>query len=328
MLNQAPPFVCRTAEGGASHPSGGVALGTMNFGRRTPEPEARRIVERAYERGVRVIDTANVYENGESERIVGKAIGKRRDELVIATKVGLARKGGKAEGLSPEVIARACDESRARLRVDAIDLYYLHAPDPEVPERATIEAMAELTRAGKIRGLGVSNYASWQILEILEHCQAAGIARPMVAQQMYNLLVRQLDLEYFRFAERYAIHTTTYNALAGGLLARELSFDQVPSGSRFDKNAMYMRRYWSRAFFEAMERYRALAAEAQRSLASFAYGWLAARTNVDSVLIGPATVEQLDFALDALAQPLEASMLARVDAIARDLSGTDASYAR
>lgn len=310
----------------------GVALGTMNFGRRTPEPEARRIVDRAYERGVRVIDTANVYENGESERIVGRAIAgaKRRDEILVATKVGLARKNGKAEGLSPEVVARACDESLSRLRIDCIDLYYLHAPDPQVPERATIEAMAKLVANRKIRGVGVSNYASWQILEIVQHCEAVGIERPVItaAQQMYNLLVRQLEVEYFRFADRYAIHTTTYNALAGGLLARELSFENVPAGSRFDKNAMYMRRYWSRAFFEAMERYRALAAEAQRSLASFSYGWLAARAEVDSVLVGPASVEQLDFALDALARPLETSMLARVDEVARDLSGTDARYAR
>jgi aryl-alcohol dehydrogenase-like predicted oxidoreductase len=306
----------------------GVALGTMNFGKRTPEAEARRIVDRAYERGVRVLDTANVYESGESERIVGRAIAGRRDAFAIATKVGLARRDGRAEGLAPATIARACDESLVRLGIDAIDLYYLHAPDPNVPARDSVDAMGTLCRAGKIRAIGVSNYASWQILEIFQHCDASGIDRPRVAQQMYNVLVRQLDVEYFRFARQYAIHTTTYNALAGGLLARELAFERVPPGSRFDRNAMYMRRYWSRAFFEAMERYRALALEAGRPLASLAYGWLAARPGVDSVLIGPATVEQLDFALDALADPLDGPTLARVDEIARDLSGTDASYAR
>src|SRR5688572_5916509 len=101
----------------------------MNFGRRTPEAEARRIIDRAHERGVRVIDTANVYENGESEKIVGRALGKRRGEWTVATKVGLARKGGRAEGLSPEIVRGACDESRKRLATDVLDVYYLHAPD-------------------------------------------------------------------------------------------------------------------------------------------------------------------------------------------------------
>lgn len=323
------PFSKRlgTAKGEALAPVG-LALGTMNFGRRTPEAEARRIVDRAYERGVRVLDTANVYENGESERIVGRAIAGRRDAFVLATKVGLAREGRHAEGLAPETVRRSCAASLERLGTDAVDVYYLHAPDPRVPIEATLEAIFTLFDQKKIRAFGVSNYASWQVLEILRVCDDAKRPRPLVGQQMFNLLVRQLELEYFRFAEKYALHTTTYNALAGGLLARELAFEHVPAGSRFDKNTMYQRRYWSRAFFEALERYRSLADEVGRSLASLAYGFLAARPSVDSVLVGPASVEQLDFALDALAVPLEAAALTRIDEIARDLAGTDASYAR
>lgn len=305
-----------------------IALGTMNFGRRTPEDEAKRIIDRAYERGVRVIDTANVYEGGESERIVGRALGRRREAFIIASKVGLARKGGKAEGLNPDTIRTAIGGSFSRLGVETIDLYYLHAPDHDTPIAATLTAIFELIQKERIGAFGVSNYASWQILEILHHCENAGMPRPAAVQQMYNLLVRQLDVEYFRFANEYQLHTTTYNALAGGLLARDVSFDAVPDGSRFDRNSMYMRRYWSRAFFEAMERYRELARESSRTLASFAYGWLAARRDVDSILIGPATVEQLDFALDAIARPLDPSLLERVDAVARDLAGTDATYAR
>ena len=305
-----------------------VTLGAMNFGKRTPEAEALRIVDRAHERGVRIIDTANVYENGASERIVARALAARPGAFRVATKVGLARSGRRAEGLAPAVVKRAFDESRARLGVDVVDLYYLHAPDHEVPIEDTLDAVLELVQSGKLRAFGVSNYASWQILEIVQRCAALSAPGPVVAQQVYNLLVRQLDVEYFRFARKYALPTTTYNALAGGLLARPLAFDAVPKGSRFDENAMYRRRYWSRAFFEAVERYRAMAEERGRSLASLAYGFLAARPDVDSVLLGPATCEHLDVALDALAQPLDDATMRAIDDVARDLAGTDATYAR
>ncbi|MFO0668325.1 MAG: aldo/keto reductase [Polyangiaceae bacterium] len=305
-----------------------VTLGAMNFGKRTPEAEALRIVDRAHERGVRIIDTANVYENGASERIVARALAARPGAFRVATKVGLARSGRRAEGLAPAVVKRAFDESRGRLGVDVIDLYYLHAPDHEVPIEDTLDAVLELVQSGKLRAFGVSNYASWQILEIVQRCTALSAPGPVVAQQMYNLLVRQLDVEYFRFARKYALPTTTYNALAGGLLARPLAFDAVPKGSRFDENAMYRRRYWSRAFFEAVERYRAMAEERGRSLASLSYGFLAARPDVDSVLVGPATCEHLDVALDGLAQPLDDATMRAIDDVARDLAGTDATYAR
>lgn len=307
----------------------GVALGTMNFGKRTPEAEARRIVDRAWERGVRVIDTANVYENGESERIVGRAVGARAHEWTIATKVGLDRKGGKPEGLSPAAIRAACDGSKKRLGVDAFDVYYLHAPDRDTPVEATLETMFELIRSGVARAIGVSNFASWQILEMIQFAERNDGPRPVVAQQLYNLVVRQLDVEYFRFASRYGLFTTTYNALAGGLLARDdISLDRIPPGSRFDKNTMYQRRYLSKALFEARSEYMQVAREAGMPLGVLAYAWLASRADVDSVLVGPATTEQLDFALDALARPLDAEHLQRIDRIAQNLAGTDARYAR
>jgi aryl-alcohol dehydrogenase-like predicted oxidoreductase len=306
-----------------------VALGTMNFGRRTPEAEARKIVDLAYERGVRVIDTANVYESGASERIVGRAIKARRSDWILATKVGLDRTGGKPEGLSPDAIRAACEASLRRLGTDAIDVYYLHAPDYGVPIEQTLQAMHELRALGKIHALGASNYASWQLLEMLEWSKANGAPAPVVSQLLYNMLVRQLDVEYFRFARRYGIHTTTYNALAGGLLARrDLALDAIPPGSRFDKNPMYQRRYWSRALFEAIEQYRALATDAGMTLAALAYSWLAASEDVDSVLVGPASVDQLAIALDALAKPLDSALLRRVDEVALALAGTDARYAR
>lgn len=301
-----------------------VVLGCMNFGRRTPEPEAKKIIARALERGVTLFDTANAYNDGESERIVGRAL--RGHDVHLATKVG----SWKREGLSAARVAAACDESLQRLGRDHIDLYYLHVPDPSTPIEVTLDAFGTLLGSGKITRIGVSNYASWQVLEMFQHCDRAGLARPVVSQQLYNLLIRQLDLEYLRFAARYALHTTVYNPLAGGLLAR--TGDEITAaptrGSRFDKNALYQRRYLSDVFFEATRAYAALAQELGLDLVTLAYAWLAQRPGVDSILVGPGSVAHLDDALDAVATPLPSQAVEAIDAIHRDLVGTDASYAR
>ncbi|MEO6418183.1 MAG: aldo/keto reductase [Polyangiaceae bacterium] len=305
-----------------------VAVGAMNFGKRTPKKEAERVIARALERGCTYFDTANAYYDGESEKILGAALAKKRGEVKIATKVGLLRTGNKVEGLARATILDACDKSLARLGTDYVDVYYLHAPDPSTRIEETLGAIESLLKTGKIRHFGVSNYASWQILEIMNLCDEASMPRPVLSQQIYNLLIRQLEIEYFKFTKRYAVHTTVYNVLAGGLLAREHQRETITAGSRFDKNPMYQRRYWSEHFFHYVESLRALAAEEKLSLAALAYAWNASRPGVDSLLVGPASVEQLDFALDAVAHPLPPSIAAKVEELHRAFTGTDASYAR
>jgi aryl-alcohol dehydrogenase-like predicted oxidoreductase len=315
-----------------------LALGTMNFGKRTPEADARRIIDRALDQGVVLLDTANAYVDGESERIVGRALRGRRDAALVATKVGLLRfggelsglirVGGRAEGLSRARILQACDESLERLGTEYIDVYYLHAPDRETPIEESLSGVAELLRAGKIRGWAVSNFASWQVLEMLGWCDREGMARPIMAQQMYNLLVRQLDVEYLAFAAKYRLATTVYNPLAGGLLAGRHAPGEPPAGSRFDANPMYQRRYWTERLHAQVEDYRALAAALGMSLVTLAYAWLASRPGVDSILVGPGTVAHLDDALAATALRLDAETLRRIDDLHRTHQGTDATYAR
>jgi aryl-alcohol dehydrogenase-like predicted oxidoreductase len=301
----------------------------MNFGKRTPEPEARRIIDRALDAGITVLDTANSYNDGESERVVGRAVAGRRDRFTIATKVGYGRAGGKPEGLSPEAIRRAIDGSLQRLGVDQVDIYYLHVPDPTVPIEETLHAMADLVRRGKIKTFGVSNFASWQVLELIYLADARGWPRPAIAQQIYNLLVRQLEIEYLRFAKAYGVPTTVYNPLAGGVLTdRSLSLDEVPAGSRFDGNKLYQRRYWTRRMHDEAAAYREVARASGRSLVELSYAWLARRPGVDSILVGPGTVGHLEDALRAVARPLSDDEVARVDEVARDTTGTDAVYAR
>jgi aryl-alcohol dehydrogenase-like predicted oxidoreductase len=312
-----------------SGPRALVTLGAMNFGKRTSPAESDRIMARAIERGVVFIDTANVYNDGESEKIVGKALRGRRQEIAVATKVGLARTGNKPEGLSRATIHAAVDASLARLGTDHVDLYYLHAPDPLTPIEETVDALAELLSSGKIKSIGVSNYASWQILEIMHLCDARKIARPAVSQVIYNLLVRQIEIEYLRFCKRYPLHTTVYNPLAGGMLTdRYRPGAEITAGSRFDKNRMYQKRYWSDRQLALAGEYRALAADAGMTLVELAYAWLAGAPGVDSILVGPGSVEHLDAALDAVEKDLPAEIRARASAIHEAFLGTDVTYAR
>ena len=298
-----------------------LVVGTMNFGKRTDEAESRRIVERALERGLDFFDTANVYNEGESERILGRAL--RGRTARIATKVGIGKMTD-AEGLSPARIAAAIDESLQRLGTDRVELYYFHKPDHGQPLDASLRAMQQLIAQGKVGHFGASNFAAWQLLEMIQ----LGV-KPRVSQLVYNLLVRQLELEYFRFAKQFSVHTTVFNPLGGGLLAGKLKRDApLAKGSRFDKNPMYQKRYLSDRFFDLAEAFAQLAKEAGRTPVELAYQWVAARPGVDSILLGPASVEQLDAALDAVAKPLPKEIIDRADDLYRAFQGTDASYAR
>ncbi|HEY2366498.1 MAG TPA: aldo/keto reductase, partial [Polyangiaceae bacterium] len=302
-----------------------LAVGAMNFGKRTPEPEARRIVDRALERGIRTFDTANVYVDGESERILGRALSARRDRASVATKVGFGRVNGKLEGLAPERILASIDESLARLAMDHVDVYYLHVPDYATPTLATLEAMARVLESKKALAWGVSNFASWQILEMFHIADRTKMPRPIISQQIYNLLVRQLDVEYFKFTARHPIHTTVYNPLAGGLLTgRHHKDGSTLEGSRFAGNKLYKNRYWTDAFFDATARYMEIAKRAGMSLVDLSYAWVAQRKGVGSILVGPGTVEHLDAAIDACEKKLDEATLRAVDDAHYEITGTDA----
>lgn len=308
-----------------------VTLGCMNFGRRTPEAEARRIIERALERGVRTFDTANAYNDGASERILGAGLrGAATDEVFVATKVGSALlNDGKPEGLAPETVLAECEKSLARLGLERVALYYLHRPDRETPFAETLCALEELLRAGRIEGFGVSNHASWKVLEMIAACDARGVTRPAASQVIYNAAIRQIELEHLELCAAYGLHVTVYNPLAGGMLARPLEPGAAPPpGSRFDANEMYQRRYLSGRMFAFAEAFGRIAAREGRAPADVAHAWVAAQPGVDSILIGPGTVAHLDAALDALARPLSGEALAAIAELQRDFDGTDARYAR
>lgn len=303
----------------------------MNFGTRTDAAESHRIIDLALEHGLTHFDTANLYGNGESEKLVGAALASRRERVQLATKAGLLRRGKKAEGLSPSRVREALQESLQRLGTDYVDLYYLHAPDPSTPLAQTLDAIQELLEAGRIRAFGVSNFASWQILELNHLCDARRMPRPTTSQVLYNLLIRQLDLEYFAFTRAHPLHTTVYNPLAGGLLARagQVAADAPPpQGSRFESNPLYRKRYWSRSLMELAERLGEVALAEGMDLITFSYAWLAGRDGVDSILTGPASTAHLEAALASMKREVSPDARARVDTLYREFQGTDTSYAR
>jgi aryl-alcohol dehydrogenase-like predicted oxidoreductase len=310
-----------------------LVLGCMNFGKRTPPAEAQRIVERALASGLTLLDTANAYGDGESERILGQILetvlptlpDADRDKVLVATKVGWWKK----EGLRKERVIASLDESLARLKRDHVDLYYLHVPDHETPIEDTLEGIAAVLESGKARHFGLSNFASWQILEVFLACDKMKLPRPAVSQQLYNLLIRQLDLEYLRFAKKYGLHTTVYNPLAGGLLTdKRPSAPSSPAPGRFHKNPLYQRRYLSDVFLAAADELEQLARQHDLTLVQLAYAFLVNHPGVDSVLVGPGSLAHLDDAITARELTLDADTRQAIDTIHRRLTGTDASYAR
>jgi aryl-alcohol dehydrogenase-like predicted oxidoreductase len=304
-------------------------LGAMNFGKRTSDADSKAIVRRALELGIVHIDTANAYGEGISETIVGEALRGSRDQVTIATKCGFGRIAGKPEGLSRARIREAIDASLTRLGTDWVDLYYLHVPDHDTPIDETLDAVAELLEAKKILGWGVSNYAAWQVLEMIHKADARKMPRPVIAQQLYNVLLRQLDVEYFAFAREYAMHTTVYNPLAGGLLAGKHARDgSTQRGSRFDKNRLYQGRYFTDAMFDRVDALTELGRAEKLGLLDLSYAWLAGAPGVDSILLGPASVKQLEEGVSACARGLSPEVRGLVDALYRMWLGTDTYYVR
>jgi aryl-alcohol dehydrogenase-like predicted oxidoreductase len=205
----------------------------------------------------------------------------------------------------------------------------LHVPDRATPIERTLDAMKGILDRGKVRAWGVCNYASWEILEMDHLADERSLSHPVVTQLLYSPIHRQLDVEFFSFARRHPIHTSVYNVLAGGLLARAHALDQAPAkGSRFDENAMYKRRFWTETMFARASQIRALAGDCGLSPVDFTYAWVAAQPGVDSILVGPASVEHLDQALDAVRIRLPAEAVARADDLWREWAGTDTNYVR
>ncbi|QFY11127.1 aldo/keto reductase [Nonomuraea phyllanthi] len=300
-------------------------LGTMTFGDTVDAGTAGRMLDHALDAGVTGVDTANGYAGGAAEEILGELLRGRRDRVVLATKAGIPHPdAGEHAPLSPAGLRASLEGSLRRLQVDHVDLFYLHQPDRATPLDDTLATVSELIGEGKIGSLGVSNHAAWQI--------AAMTPRPVVAQQLYNLLARRIEDEYAEFALTTGLRTMVYNPLGGGLLTGRHRFDRAPRSGRFGDSRlaeMYRKRYWDAGLFKAVEALDGIAAQAGLAPAELALRWLAGRPVVGAVLLGASGVDQLRANLAALAAgPLPADVAAECDAVSDTLRGPMPAYNR
>lgn len=311
--------------------AGRVVFGTMTFGAQVDEAEAGRMVAACREAGVTMFDTSNNYAGGASEEILGRVVRPFRDDVLISTKGGspVGQSDAALAGLGRRALHRAVDDSLRRLGTDHIDIYYLHRPDPATPIEETLAAMDELVRAGKVRRLGQSNFAAWQITEMNYLARLNGWPPALLSQPLYNLLGRRIEDEYVACAQHLGLTSITYNPLAGGLLTGKHRPGETPEdGTRFSK-ASYRDRYWNPAQFDAVERLRALADEAGLTLVELAFRWILGRPVVDGMLLGASRLEQLESNLAAVdGPPLGEDLMAACDDVWADLRGAAPLYNR
>ena len=273
-----------------------VSMGAMNFGSQVSEADAVRMIDRCLDCGINFFDTANVYNRGMSETILGYALRGRRHQVVLASKVR-GKMGDEPDdaGLSRAAIRKAIDGSLKRLGTDYLDIYYLHLPDWDTRIEETLGAMDELVTEGKVRYPASSNYASWQMVQMLWHAENHGFVPASISQPMYNVLARGIEQEYLACCREFRFAVVAYNPLAGGLLTGKHLPEAPPAaGTRFDGNAMYLDRYWHPAYFHAVKKLQAVAEQAGMSLIALAFRWLLSQPQVDSVILGASRLEHLE----------------------------------
>src|ERR1700759_4028566 len=280
-----------------------ICLGTMMFGGPTDEATSARIIAKAREAGVNFIDSADAYNKGNSEQVVGRAISNNRPNWILATK--LANPVGRDPnpgGLSGRWVLQACDESLKRLGTDTIDVYYLHKEDHATPLEETVRAMAELIRAGKVRYFGVSNYRAWRVAEICNICDRLGIDRPVASQPYYNAMNRMCEVEHFPACGYYGLGIVAYSPLARGVLtgkyAPDAAPDKAPRAGRNDSRMMQTE--WRPESLQLAQEIKAHAEKKGISAGQFAVSWVLNSAFVSSIVAGPRTEEQWDGYIRAL----------------------------
>src|SRR3954469_1403392 len=311
-----------------------LCLGTMMFGAwgNTDHDDSIHIVHRALDAGINFIDTADVYSAGESEEIVGKALKGRRDDVVLATKLGVPmdedanHRGGSRRWVGTEV-----ENSLRRLGTDYIDLYQLHRPDAHTDIDETLAALTDLVQQGKVRYIGSSSFNAGQIVEAQWAARERRLERFRTEQPPYSLLTRSIELDVLPTAQRHGMGILTYSPLGGGWLSGSWSADRSPTSparqrlaARFDMSLPENQRK-----LEAVQQLQTVADDAGISMIELAIGFVVNHPAVTSAIIGPRTMEQLDSQLPAADVALDAATLDRIDEIVApgvNLNPADTSY--
>lgn len=304
-----------------------LAFGTMSFGREADAEESARLYRRCRQAGINLFDCADVYAQGESERILGQLVAAERDDVVLATKAYFPTgEGPNHRGASRLHIVRAVEASLRRLGTDRIDILYVHKWDDSAAIDETMRALDDLVRQGKALYLGVSNFAAWQVMKAQGVAGRGGSAPLVAIQPMYNLVKRQAEVELLPMAWSEDLAVFPYSPLGGGLLSGKYRPDLRPESGRLERDGMYRARYGDDANYQAAARFTELARARDLHPATLAVAWVRAHPSVTAPLLGARNVEQLEPLLAAADLELDEDTYDAVSALtARPPPATDRS---
>lgn len=295
-----------------------VGLGCNNFGLRIDLEASRNVIHKALDVGITLLDTADIYGNrGGSETMLGQILGENRKRVVLATKFGGGMNdAGTLKGASHRYIMSAAEASLKRLRTDWIDLYQIHFPDPATPIEETLRAFDDLVRSGKVRYIGCSNFAGWQLVDAQWTARHLDLHAFVSCQNEYSLLVRGVERELLPAMRKFGVGMLPYFPLASGLLTGKYARNQpAPENTRFQAIKGLADRYLTESNWNVVERLENFCAKRGRTLLELAFTWLLARPAVASVIAGatkPEQVEQNAKAADGVLTPED---LAELDEI-------------
>ena len=294
-----------------------LALGCMLMGGDTPADEAHRILDRFVDAGGTLIDTADTYDDGTSERTLAPWLARRRDDVLVATKVRFAVSDPGGEGLAPDRIRAACDASLRRMGIDVIDLYQVHAPDPAVPLEETLEALDGLVNAGKVRALGASNFPAWLLAWAVALQDRHGWSPFVSLQPQYSLVERSAEIDLLPFTRAAGLGVLPWGPLGAGFLSGRYTRDRMPAGrvteAPGDLEEAAHRRAVERNF-QVIDAAEEIAASHGATVPQVAIAWMRGVEGVTAPIIGPRTYEHLEDLLGCLDLELAADERARLEA--------------
>ena len=295
-----------------------VGLGCNNFGMRLDLEQTRAVVDRAFDLGITLFDTADMYGGrGGSETQLGKILGHRRKDIVLASKFGMAMSDdGTKIGASRRYIMSAVEDSLRRLKTDWIDLYQLHQPDPLTPLDETMQALDDLVTQGKIRYIGCSNLPSWQVVESQWISKSMGLNRFVSCQDEYNILNRNVEAELIPAMQKYGCGLLPYFPLASGLLTGKYKRTKMPEGARLTDMPTFANRiYLTDENFDIVDNLNKFAHKTGHSILELAFGWMASRPTTASIIAGATKPEQIDANVAAVNWVLSQSEIDEVNKI-------------
>ncbi|UVL59135.1 aldo/keto reductase [Pseudomonas sp. B21-032] len=296
-----------------------LTLGSMMFGEPTSTEDSLRIIAKAWDQGINFIDTADVYNAGRSEEIVGEAIARHRHDWILASKVGFGPAEGlpNRSGLSRKHIFNAIEASLTRLGTDYLDIYYLHREDHNTPLEVTVSAIGDLLRQGKIRHWGVSNFRGWRIAELCNLAERLGVPKPVVSQPLYNIVNRQAEPEQFSAAAHHGLGIVPYSPLARGVLSGKYAPNASPDANsragRQDKRILETE--WRPESLQIAQQIHAYLQPRGIGMVEFAIAWVLNNRAVSSAIVGPRTEAQWDTYSGALAVQISAEDEAFIDSL-------------